>query len=557
MSINSALECGVTAMQANSTALSAISNNIANLNTTGYKDEITNFTDVVTSNSGSNYTAGGVLANTTQLISNTGAIASTSNPLDLGIDGQGFFVGTTTTNPASTDTRVFTREGALQPDNQGFLKNSDGFYIQGWPVDANGNVQVDPSDMTKLQPVNVANVGGKAQVTTTAAVVANLSSATAPSTGVANYYNNNDGAFDGTNPINFSLNAPATAAKVTVTVKDSTGATIYTDAGGAGTGLTPIPNPWVWNGATGTAAAPGAAAPIGTYTVSYTAVDGTGAAVTPNAVTKPVTTTDTMASYNASTGNGIKPDFEIPIPVSDSQGNQRNLTLSLLKTSSNTWAAELWSPDINDGKTPSQGEIATGNIVFNSDGTLNQTATTSTLFAALQGGTNLNIGASGSANYPAWNASTGVSSQSIAMNLSGITQYSSPSATTSVNVNGTAFGNVKSIDISTTGMVSAIFDNGTTRNIAQIALATFTNPDGLKATSNNAYDVTTASGTYNLKVPGGSGVGSVVSSALEASTVDLSTEFTNLITTQRAYSAASKIITTADQMLQELISIKQ
>jgi flagellar hook protein FlgE len=95
------------------------------------------------------------------------------------------------------------------------------------------------------------------------------------------------------------------------------------------------------------------------------------------------------------------------------------------------------------------------------------------------------------------------------------------------------------------------------RNIAQLALATFTNPDGLKGLSSNAYQVTTDSGTYNLKVPGTGGSGKLVTSTLEASTVDLSAEFTGLITTQRAYSAASKIITTADDMIQELLNIKR
>ena len=104
-------------------------------------------------------------------------------------------------------------------------------------------------------------------------------------------------------------------------------------------------------------------------------------------------------------------------------------------------------------------------------------------------------------------------------------------------------------------MVTAIFDNGVTRNIAQIGVASFNNPDALQAISGNAYSVTNDSGTYTLKIPNTGGAGKLATSQLEASTVDLSTEFTGLITTQRAYSAASKIITTADQMMQELLNI--
>jgi flagellar hook protein FlgE len=94
-----------------------------------------------------------------------------------------------------------------------------------------------------------------------------------------------------------------------------------------------------------------------------------------------------------------------------------------------------------------------------------------------------------------------------------------------------------------------------TRRIAQVAVATFPNPDGLSPVSGDSYRVSLQSGTYNLKPPGSGGAGSIAPSSLEASTVDLSSEFSELITTQRAYSASSKIITTADQMLQDLINI--
>ena len=120
-----------------------------------------------------------------------------------------------------------------------------------------------------------------------------------------------------------------------------------------------------------------------------------------------------------------------------------------------------------------------------------------------------------------------------------------------------AFGNLTSINIGSNGDVTANFDNGVTRVIGEVALATFPNPDGLNAVSGDAYTVSLASGTYNLKSPNSGGAGQLQSSSLEASTVDLSTEFSNLITTQQAYSASSKIITTADQMMQQLINIIQ
>ena len=140
---------------------------------------------------------------------------------------------------------------------------------------------------------------------------------------------------------------------------------------------------------------------------------------------------------------------------------------------------------------------------------------------------------------------------------SGLTQYDDDSVTQSVTSNGTAFGNLSKIQVGEDGMVTAIFDNGVTRNIAQVAVASFINPDGLSPVSGNAYTVSRDSGTYSLKTPGLGGTGLLSPASLESSTVDLSQEFTSLITTQRAYSASSRIITTADQMLQELLSIKQ
>ena len=116
------------------------------------------------------------------------------------------------------------------------------------------------------------------------------------------------------------------------------------------------------------------------------------------------------------------------------------------------------------------------------------------------------------------------------------------------------FGDITPFD-QMKSLVFTAFDNGITRRIAQVAVATFPNADGLRGINGNAYRVSQESGTYSLKGAGTGGAGLLSPSTLEASTVDLSSEFTGLITTQRAYSASSKIITTADQMLQELLSI--
>jgi len=124
-----------------------------------------------------------------------------------------------------------------------------------------------------------------------------------------------------------------------------------------------------------------------------------------------------------------------------------------------------------------------------------------------------------------------------------------------VSSNGASAGNIIGVQVGSDGVVSALFDNSQVRKIAQVAIATFPNANGLQATSGNAYQATLTAGQMTLKSPGSGGAGKIASSSLEASTVDLSSEFTGLITTQKAYSASSKIITTADQMLDELINI--
>jgi flagellar hook protein FlgE len=124
-------------------------------------------------------------------------------------------------------------------------------------------------------------------------------------------------------------------------------------------------------------------------------------------------------------------------------------------------------------------------------------------------------------------------------------------------VNGAVFGNVSGVQIDNNGFVTALFDNGIERKIFQIPVATFVNPAGLQAQSGNTYSVTNDSGPFNLKIANTGGAGKVEGSSLEQSTVDIAQEFTSLITTQRAYSASTKIITTADDMLTELIQIKR
>ncbi len=267
-----------------------------------------------------------------------------------------------------------------------------------------------------------------------------------------------------------------------------------------------------------------------------------------------------MAAYTSSGGTtGSKPDFTMQIPISNTEGGTQTVQLDFMKSSTpNQWYTEVVAvpaSSVTSGAGLVAGQIATGVVAFTSSGAFDATHTTLPA--------NLVFGAS-SAGAPGagavnWAASLGIGGQTVALNLNGatggMTQNDSPSNVTSINPNGTPSGTLTSVQVDGAGNVTAVFSNGVTRRIAQVALATFANPDGLTSVSGDAYQASLASGNFNLKTAGLGGAGTIAPSNLESSTVDLSAEFTNMITTQRAYSASSKIITTANSMLQDLISI--
>ncbi len=555
MSINSAMQAGVSGLLANSSALAAISDNIANVNTVGYKRSGANFSSMVTSSKTGLYSAGGVSSKTHQFISQQGLSQATSSSLDLSISGSGFFVGTTKPEGLTpTDTRSFTRAGSFQLDNLGYLKNDAGLYLQGWLADpVTGMITTDPSDLSRLSSINVGTVGGTAEKTTRAGINANLRSEQAVSA-AANAKVTKTAAPEtpsGTADYTVAYSPTGVGNQYAVAVSRngvaiSSGVASYDPTTGALVGYVPTGSSTAVTSLT-----------TGGQTVALSDLGlTTKADAVANGAYDPAT--NSMSDYALDPTKGVKPDFEIQVPVSDSKGGQRTVTLSLIKgPGPNEWYAELRAKP-GDLDNNVNGLISSGKLTFTNDGKL---ASTGGLFGT-SNPTSISIGASdplATGTGPRWADGLGIDSQNIQIDLAnaagGLTQYNSQSVVQSVSTNGTAFGNLTNIEVDDQGYVSAIFDNGVTRRIAQVAIATFANPDGLKAVNGNAYRVTNESGGFSLKAPGDGGAGSIAPSTLEASTVDLSTEFTGLITTQRAYSACSKIITTADDMLQELLSI--
>lgn len=433
MSLYSALYAGVSGLNAQSAAMATVADNITNINTVGYKGTDAQFSTLINDGgAASAYSAGGVNAVTRALISKQGVLQTAASSTDLGIDGNGFFV-TRANSPTGSEVG-FTRAGAFSPDQNGYLRNSGGYYLMGWPLDSAGSYN-SAGGMSALQPVRVSDLTGTAVPTSAITLHANLQSTTT--------------AF------------------------------------------------------------------AGTYAVGD------------------------MASGT------VTPDFSRAIEVYDAQGAQHTLNLSMIKTGANQWAAEIHALPATD-VTASNGVLASGTIAFNPDGSLDVANSSAALFAGLT---------------PAW--TNGAGAQTITLDLGsdgkidGLTQFSSASALISSTVDGGQLGNVASIDVSKSGMVSAIFEDGTVRKVFQLPLATFPDPDALDRLPGNAFAISSESGSATLNPPGSLSAGTIASNMLEASNADLGSEFSNMIRFQRAYSASSKIITTVDDMLQEVSNLKR
>jgi flagellar hook protein FlgE len=137
----------------------------------------------------------------------------------------------------------------------------------------------------------------------------------------------------------------------------------------------------------------------------------------------------------------------------------------------------------------------------------------------------------------------------------GMTQLGGTFTVNSLQQNGAKFGTFAGVSISGTGTVTALFNNGVRTPVFEIPVATFPDPDGLESLTGNIFQATTASGGYTVRQAGTGGSGTVSASSLESSTVDIGTQFTDMIVVQRAYSAAAKVITTTDSMLTDLINV--
>jgi len=143
----------------------------------------------------------------------------------------------------------------------------------------------------------------------------------------------------------------------------------------------------------------------------------------------------------------------------------------------------------------------------------------------------------------------------LAFNFGQTTQYGGQFGVTSIVQNGYATGQLSTVAINPTGIVSAVYTNGRSTQLGQLAMANFPNPQGLKSLGDTNWSETFTSGTVVSGVAGSAGFGSIQSGALESSNVDLTTQLVDMITAQRAFQANAQVITTANQESQTIINI--
>ena len=230
-------------------------------------------------------------------------------------------------------------------------------------------------------------------------------------------------------------------------------------------------------------------------------------------------------------------DYNRSVKVYDSLGEAHVVNMSFYKSATNQWT---WTASKDSTDTSTATISGSGTVTFDTSGA--ETAST--------GGVTLNAGLN-----PATNGAT--APQTITPDFSKSTQVSGQSSVAPVSQNGFGPGTLSSFSIDQTGAITGIFNNGQTRVLGQIALANFSNPQGLQSTGTNNFEASNNSGLPQVGTATVSGLGQISAGYLEQSNVDLSNEFTNMIITQRGYEANTKIISTVDQMLQDIINTKQ
>ncbi len=602
MGIFDALNTAVGGLQAQSFALQNISGNIANSSTTGYKGIDTSFEDLIPdSTTPSRQVAGGVTAFAQQTITTQGTVSASTVATNMAINGDGFFsvqsaTGVVDNVPVYSGVTDYTRRGDFQVNANGNLVNGAGYYLMGVDVDPKtGNPTGNVPHVLQFQ-----NNFIPAQATSSIQYAANLPTepkTPASSTAAAGTLTANGGL----NPADFASNplpvgtpatpfsdntltgtgvsnqaatpAPITAATKlsgtapsdslqtgfavgnTITVDGTT--LTFVNTGTAGNNIDVTDNVGTLlskiQAITGTAPtidATTGAITLHTGTAQNLSITSSSAAFTALGFSDPVT----LARNGGGTaGTGVVTANDLTtftnesisggaVTAYNSAGTPVNMQLRWAKTDSSALGAghqDVWNLFYQTSTTATGGQTAWVNV-----------------------GTNFTFAADGSLASPTGSSISipgvtvdGQSLGSVSFNMSSgaLTQFATTSGAATINTitqNGYAAGQLQSVAINNSGIVVGTFSNGQNIDLASVTLSHFNGTNYLQALSGGAYAVTELSGPA---IAGASG--SISGSSLEGSNTDIADEFTKLIVTQQAYSANTKVITTANSMVQDLLNV--
>jgi len=606
MGIFDALNTSVGGLQAQSFALQNISGNIANASTTGYKGIGTAFEDLIPDSTiPSKQAAGGVTALSQQTITTQGTVSTSTVATNMAINGDGFFsvqkpTSITDNVPVFDGVTDYTRRGDFQVNANGNLVNAAGYYLMGVTVDPKtGNPTGSVPQVLQFQ-----NNFVPAQATSAIQYAANLptqpKTAASPTAAAGTIT-----AAGGLNPADFAQD-PLPFGQTSQIFSDNT--TVGT-AKNSQTGTAINTTTQLSNAGAGTnSISPGFVAGD-TITVDGTTLTFVAAGVTPT--TNQLSVNDNVGTLLADIGNitGVQPTISAGGAITLHTGISQTLTIGagtanagnalgslgltapINQPRNSTTVTGTGNVSANDLTAFTNESISGGAVTaFNAAGTpvnlqlrwakidsaslgaghqdtwnlFYQTSTTAigTQTAWVNTGTNYTFGANGTLASPTSTAITVpnvsvdgqvLGSLSLNINAGALTQFASSGGAATINAisqNGFAAGQLQSVAVNNSGIVVGTFSNGQNIDLAQVTLSHFNGTNYLKALDGGAYQVTDLSGPAIIGASG-----TISGSSLEGSNTDIADEFTKLIVTQQAYSANTKVITTANNMVQDLLNV--
>lgn len=587
MGLFGSLFTGVSALGAQSQNTAIISNNIANVSTTGFKSSQASFQSLVTTESrSSRYSPGTVSVNRLQNVDQQGSLQQTSSATDASISGNGFFPVKRATG--SGQEFLYTRAGQFSEDATGLMRNASGFVLHAWPIDANGDLPANQGDLVSLVPADVAFLGGLTRPTNSAELAINLDAneidtdlidlptAAADFSRGLTVFDSLGSAQTLTLEYTKTYGPHGTIAgsrsdlSATDTLTDlgaGDGDQFSLDVDGSGTPRIYEIDTSPSNGTSGTedvavatvndiitdinANVPGARAYLGndnelviirddfTDPINPQFIDlvdvGAGTALGNFGITSPASgTSNNLIGTTFDNGEpGDTPPYSLEATSNGQFPSFQNLPSDADYNDRGWWQLRVVHPD---GTT-----ISNGLLNFDGDGSLNARQDN-------DGNIDLNL------NNIDWG--NGSDPQDIDIDVERFSQFAGNYDVIFSDQNGAELGLRTGVEITREGKIVARFSNGASADLYQIPLVTFANANGLNEVSGTAYSENDASGEENLREAGRGGAGFIEPSTLEASNVDLADEFAKLIVSQRAFGAATRTITTVDQMTEDLLRLR-